>query len=239
MSRAYTIDDTEMPSVTTVLGILDKSEFLIPWAVRACTGFIRKNKGDRDRYPTLDALLGAAESEWRTARDEAADIGSDIHNLIEKYIKNGMDAAGTMRPEVEHGFLAFLEWEKTMKVRWEESEMTIHHPELYYGGTLDAVAVIGTERYVIDFKSSNGFYDTFGPQIAAYREAFNYGVSNEVKATGCGILRLDKKTGIPEWKDYTKRQNRDFKSFSKLLDYYYAAAHRRLRNNPRCVEGKI
>ncbi len=237
MSRTYTIDDIEAPSVTTVLGILDKSDALLGWAVRCCTDFIRQNKGERDRYPTLDALLNAARNNWRDVRDTAADTGSQIHDMIEKYIKHGRDSAGETPDQVAHGFLAFLEWEKTNKVTWLESERTIFHPELLYAGTLDAVAVIDGKKYVIDFKSSGGFYDTFGPQIAAYRAA--YMAETGVEIHGCGILRLDKNTGEPEWKDYTKRQDRDFRAFSKLLDYWYSASKRRLKNNFRVDEGAI
>lgn len=237
MSRSYTVNDIEAPSVTTILGILDKSDALLGWAVKCCTQFIREHKGNRDQYPTLDALLEAAQRNWRDVRDTAADTGTQIHEAISNYIEHGHDIFGTVPEHIANGFLAFLEWEKANKVTWLKSELTVYHHELHYAGTLDAVAVVDGKTYVVDFKSSGGFYDTFGPQIAAYRAAYMAETGEEIH--GCGILRLDKKTGIPEWKDYTKRQNRDFNSFSKLLDYYYAAAHRRLKNNPRCVEGKI
>lgn len=242
MSRFYTVQNIQAPSVTTVLGILDKSDALLGWAVKCCTEFIREHRGNREKYPTLDALLDAARNNWRDVRDTAADTGSQIHDLIEKYIKHGRDSVGNIPDEVAHGFLAFLEWEKANGVTWLESERTIFHPTLYYAGTLDAVCVIkdpvlGERTYVIDFKSSKAFYDTFGPQIAAYREA--YIAETGVKVHGCGILRLDKTTGVPEWKDYTKRQDRDFRAFEKLLAYYYAAAKRKLANNPRVIEGAM
>ena len=236
MSRTYTINEIEMPSVTTVLGILDKSDALLPWAVRCATSFIREHKGNREKYPSLDELLKAAESEWRTVRDEAADIGSEIHSIIATYIQNGKDAVGAYRPEVEKGFFAFLEWEKTHGVKWLKSEMTVFSTDKYFAGTLDAICIYEEKPYVIDFKSSRGFYDTFGMQIAAYRNAAMM-MGNEVY--GCGILRLDKKTGEPEWKDYTKRQDRDFAAFEKLLAYWYSAAKRKLKNNPRVSEGAI
>jgi hypothetical protein len=65
-------------------------------------------------------------------------------------------------------------------------------------------------------------------QIAAYRKA-----AEEMghKVEGTGILRLDKVTGDPEWKDYSKDYDRDVTAFLKLLDFYYHAKTRRLRNN--------
>lgn len=237
MSRTYTIKGIEAPSVTTVLGTLDKSDALIGWAVRCCTEFIRENRGNREQYPTLDALLEGATHNWRSVRDTAADTGSHIHDLIEKYIKHGRDAVGTLPDDVSNGFLAFLEWEQAHNVEWVESERKIFHPSSYYAGTLDAVARIDGLLYVVDFKSSKGFYDTYGMQIAAYREAYMAETGGEIH--GCGVLRLDKATGKPEWKDYTKRQDRDYRAFSKLLDYWYSAAKRKLANNPRVSEGAM
>ena len=237
MSRHYTVNDIEAPSVTTVLGILDKSDALSPWAVGCAMQYIRENRvGYKERGETLEDLLGKAKNEWRNVKETAADIGSEIHGLIERYLQHGHDAVGQYRPEVERGFLAFLEWEQAHGVKWIKSEMTIFHPEHYYAGTLDAICVYEGKRYLIDFKSSKGFYDTYGMQIAAYRGAAE---AMGEPTDGCGILRLDKKTGLPEWKDYTKRQERDYNAFLKLLDYYYAAAGRRFKNNPRCAEGKI
>lgn len=233
----YTDKGVDAPSVTTVLGILDKSDALIPWAVKTAISFIRENARNREAYPTLDALLSSAENNWRDVKETAADIGTEIHGMIEQYIKHGQDAVKEYRPEVEKGFLAFLEWEKANGVTWEASEMMVFHPTLFYAGTLDAVAVMGGKRYVIDFKSSKGFYSTYGKQIAAYREA--HGVMTGKITDGCAILRLDKVTGEPEFKDYTKRQDRDFKSFSKLLDFWYSDAKRKLKNNPRVSEGEI
>jgi|GEM_PF-5374228 len=50
-----------------------------------------------------------------------------------------------------------------------------------------------------------------------------------------GILRLDKDTGLPEWKDYSDKYETKLISFLSLLDYYYKDKKRRLKNNPRVL----
>lgn len=232
MSRAYNIDGTEFPSVTTVLDCLGKGDALMHWAVGQAMVYIRQNRG---LGLSLDELLEKASKNWMTIKEEAAGIGSEIHDLIEKYIKHGRDAVGTYRPEVTHGFLAFLEWEKAHGVKWIQSEMQIVSRVHGYAGTLDAICMYEDRPYVIDFKSSKGFYDTFGMQIAAYRKA-----AEEMGHTveGTGILRLDKLTGEPEWKDYSANYERDIASFLKLLDYWYNAKNRRLRNNKFTLKAK-
>lgn len=230
MGRSYTIDGIDMPSVTSVLGTVDKSDALIPWAVRQCTKFIRENKGNRESYPTLDRLLESAENNWRTVRNEAADTGTQAHNEIEEYIKRGVIPSDTP------AFTAFKSWEEQHGVIWKRSELTVHHPGEFYAGTLDAVCLFEGKPYVIDFKTSNGFYDTFGMQIAAYGEASKaWGVEIE----GGGILRLDKTTGLPEWRDYSHRMARDYAAFLHLLDFWYSVSERKLKNNPRIALGRI
>jgi hypothetical protein len=233
MSRAYTIDGTDFPSVTTVLDCLGKGDALMHWAVNLATTYIRQNRG---LGLSLDELLDNAAKNWMTAKNEAADIGSEIHDLIEKYIQHGRDAVGKYRPEVEHGFLAFLEWERAHGVKWIKSEFQIVSHVHGYAGTLDAICIYEDRPYVIDFKSSRGFYDTFGMQIAAYRKAAEE-MGHAIQGTG--ILRLDKVTGEPEWKDYSKDYDRDVTAFLKLLDFYYHAKVRRLKNNPFVKRSKI
>lgn len=232
MSRAYTIDGTDYPSVTTVLDCLGKGDALLHWAVKCATLYIRQNRG---LGLSLDELLSKAEQNWKMAKEEAAGIGTEIHDLIEVYIKEGRDAVGKYRPEVTHGFLAFLEWEKAHGVKWIKSEMQIVSHVHGFAGTLDAICIYEDRPYVIDFKSSKSFYDTFGMQIAAYRKA-----AEEMGHTieGTGILRLDKVTGEPEWKDYSKDYDKDVTAFLKLLDFYYHQKQRRLKNNKFVASAK-
>jgi hypothetical protein len=232
MSRAYTIEGMEFPSVTTVLDCLGKGDGLMHWAVNQAMLYIRQNRG---LGMSLDELLERASKNWMTVKGEAADIGSEIHNLIERYIKHGHDAIGTYRPEVTHGFLAFLEWEKVHGVKWLQSEMQVASRIYGYAGTLDAICIYEDRPYVIDFKSSKSFYDTFGMQIAAYRNA---AVEMGHTIDGMGILRLDKGTGEPEWKDYSDAYDKDLNAFLKLLDFFYHAKQRRLKNNKFVTKAK-
>jgi len=247
--RKYTFNKAEYPSVTSIIGLLDKSDALIPWAVNCAVTYIDQNK-EQD----FEILLQNARNEWRTIRDTAADIGKEVHNLIEQYIKQQI-AGIKPKPvhhdndKVVHGFLAFLEWEKENVDCWTMAEKPIFSEKYGYAGTLDAVVKLKTGLlYVIDFKSSKGFYDGFAKQIAAYRSAIlecsgknvhivgpygeyniEYPIINNID--GMGILRLDKLTGEPEWKDYSKQYERKLQSFLELLEFYYADKKRRLKNN--------
>lgn len=228
---SYTINGADWPSVTTVLGMLDKGEALLGWAVKLAVNYIREHAPHED----FEEVLIHAKSDWRQARDEAADIGKEIHDLIKKYIRHGRDPNGKYRPEVENAFLAFLEWEKANQITWLEAEKEVHDPLHGYAGTLDAKCRFGAgpligRVFVIDFKSSKGFYDGYAEQVAAYRHADSLTIS--IPSDGCGILRLDKETGLPEFKDFSEGYEKKLAFFFKLLEAYYLQKDRRLKNNP-------
>lgn len=242
-SRSYTINGVEYPSVTTILGMLDKGEALLGWAVRYALQHVREHAYDQltDRgVPYLEGALVAAQNNWREARDTAADIGKEVHSLIHQYIRHGKDAVGAFRPEVENGFLAFLEWEKENQVQWLESEKEVFDPVHGYAGTLDAKGYFQNGLYsgrvfVIDFKSSKGFYDGYAEQLAGYRNADD--LTAQRRADGMGILRLDKETGIPEFKDFSDSYESRRAFFFALTHAYYLQKARRLKGNPYVGRG--
>jgi len=210
-------------SWTSVLGMLDKSAQLLPWAVNCAIKYIDENGLTQES-------LDNARREWRTVRDEAADIGTEVHGKIERYIKYGLDAVGEMRDEVQNALLAFLDWEKETGVKWLASECRVYNPLHGVAGTFDAIGEIDGKAYLIDFKSSKGFYDSFPLQLGGYLSCLDY-YSMPWRVENAGILRLDKKTGLPEWKEYPDL-DRYKKTACRIADLFYMLKKRRLKNNP-------
>jgi hypothetical protein len=230
--NSYTIDGVEYPRVTTITGLLDKSGGLVPWAVDCMEKELVENY---DPMVSLPEQVNNAKYAYKRVSNEAKDIGSEVHAIIERYIKAKLcgfsfDIQGS-KPKVENAYLAFLEWEKHNVKKWLESELTVCDTLNCYAGTLDAVALLNNGfTYCIDFKASNGFYDGYDMQAVAYDHAYD---SDDRHV---GVLRLDKKTGFPEWKDYTNRYNQAYRGFMYLLDFYYAYKKRRLKNNMRVIK---
>jgi len=236
----YKINEVEYPSVTTVIGILGKGDALLQSSVNCATNYIKDNifrlqpdvEHKREAI-SIEELLIEAKTEWKNIKDEAMNIGTEVHKMIENHIKSIINKTdmpkyeGEYRKEVENGYLAFLEWEKENITKWIASEKTVICKEFGYAGTLDAIAELKDGVYYIDFKSSKGFYDGYDKQISAYKYA-----DGEYPDAGIGVLRLDKETGIPEWKDYSKKYDKAINSFHKLVDFYYSDKKRRLKNNP-------
>ena len=71
-------------------------------------------------------------------------------------------------------------------------EQQVICPELGFAGTLDRIGVIDGKKYLLDIKTSNGIYNSYWLQLAAYRQAAH--VNMGVDVDGVAILWLNAKT---------------------------------------------
>lgn len=232
--RYYKTPFGDVPSVTSILKIYDggKSGALIGWGCKLMAEYLTTlaNKGDLViPKKDLEETLRVAKSQHRKAKEEAGDIGTQVHNCIEVYLK-GQNVDGLLAGNklLENPFNAFLTWHKKEGFEFIASEQQVCTKR--YAGTLDGLARKNGELWLIDFKSSNRIDQTYLWQVAAYRECaengwlFNNGEWKQehynIKG-GVGVLRLDKKTGVPEFVPYTIAQAEwGLQCFNKLLDLW-------------------
>lgn len=171
-TRYRNADNKIIPSVTTIIG-----------------GNLGWNKGALMGWARKMAMQGIDPNK---ERDEAADIGTLAHALIEEHITT---TAPHLEPVLvdkslysptnldmaETAFLAYLEWEKQNNVDLTDSrvqaEARLVSEWLQYGGTLDLIAPIDGVLSLIDFKSTNALYAEHRIQLAAYEWLYeeNYG----------------------------------------------------------------
>ena len=123
------------------MGLLDKSGALIPWAVNCAVSYVKDNISKVNDEPhSLENMLKEAKSAHKNISGEAKDIGTQVHELISQYIKNGTDCRGDYPDAVQNAFLSFLEWESNHDITWVKSEMTCLSKEFGFAGTIDAIA---------------------------------------------------------------------------------------------------
>ncbi|GAG48487.1 unnamed protein product, partial [marine sediment metagenome] len=138
-----------VPSVTTIIG-----------------GNLGWNKGALIGWTRKMALQGIDPSK---ERDEAADIGTLAHALIEEHITS---IAPHLEPvpvdkdlyspanldKAENAFLSYLDWEKQHDIDLTDprvqTEIRLVSEWLQYGGMLDLIAPIDGVLSLIDFKST-------------------------------------------------------------------------------------
>ena len=215
MGRFYDIGGLKLPSVTTIISdCTDKSQALMQWASNCAVDHCREN-----------GITDEAKYAYKNISSEALDIGSHVHHAIEYFLRNGTEPTfDETETKAEAGFLAFMQWLDDNDVHPLYMEQQIS--TFTYAGTADLICKIGDKIYLIDFKTSKAIYRDYYYQVAAYRQGWN--MSNELKIDASGILRLDKKIGLPELKDISKTHEADFEVFRCMTQLYFAK-HPRIR----------
>lgn len=163
--------DGPIPSVTTVKDVLDKSGPLVGWAKAETAACAVRN------YETLGVLKttagDAAAVDWLKKipdyqRDKAADMGTSIHVAAEHII---LGVSQILTPEQEPFVAAYRKFLTTWEPQFLLVEAMVFSLRHHYAGTLDAVAVIDGETWLLDWKTSKGVYGDMAIQLAAYGNA--------------------------------------------------------------------
>lgn len=189
----YTYAGHTYPGVTSILKVVDKSDALMAWAARqtaeaavdmAAEKFARPI-GDEDltkphdtMYPSaLDHLIdtvgreGAikaltSRSGWK--RDEAAQLGTDVHGLADELVNGRLDTTmipAATRDHVKH----YAEWWAASGWTVRTSEAFLVNDTMKYGGTLDLLCRDRDGRTVLaDIKTGKGVYSEAVLQLTAY-----------------------------------------------------------------------
>lgn len=208
----YEKDGITYPRVTNIISdCTNKSDGLIQWAANQTIAWIRENAAPLEGgYWIPDENLDKARFNFKETSQTALDVGSNVHNAIEKHLKG--EPYTLVSPEAKRAFAAFLEWKEGVELGPIALEKPVFGKT--WAGTLDFYGKYKGKLYVIDWKTSKAFYMTeMGAQISAYRSCIP-------EVEGCGILRLDKETGMPEFKDFSKRYERDLEVFNKMVELY-------------------
>lgn len=207
-----------LTSVTAITGILDKSRFLIPWAVGLAGQYIRQYLEKCGATFTRDEILPVIDQaliQHTIKKEEAADIGSRIHEWCEQFAKAQIE--GTALPDmpetlpddkpledgsypIHNGIEAFLKWFNENEVKFLESERMVYSKAFEYVGITDAIAEINGKKCLIDFKTGKGIYNEMRYQIAAYRMAYEEEIGECL--TQCSILHFNKETGEFNVRDF-------------------------------------
>ena len=143
-----------------------------------------------------------------------------MHNAIEMHLQDKPFNLTTK--QAENAFQAFCKWELDVALKPFELEKTVWGSR--WAGTCDFIGLYDDKLFVIDWKSSKALYPEMRYQVAAYRDAIQTELSRESTLTfidGCGILRLDKETGIPHFKDTSKTFESDLRVFYAMVELYF------------------
>jgi hypothetical protein len=154
-----------LPSVTSIIGILDKPQ-LTRWKMREVAKAaiaIPGPQGDEPVERFADRAIEAAMSQV----GEAADLGSRIHAAIENLMRGGAEEPSEeLRPYVK----PVLDWMRQVGVKVTHSEIVLVNAVHGFAGRVDALFTWGDafgKMGILDFKTKK---TKEGEKVEAYDE---------------------------------------------------------------------
>ena len=168
--------DGPVPSVTTILGIMDKPAVGVFKAKEAARAIYRQWEAG-DHILTEELAIPWALKEADKVRDTAASLGSSVHLLAEL---EGIALQGSESAykgfQVSDDTIPYLEAYRGFLARYSASFIVSSEHAVWslkgYAGTYDLMMTIDGELWLLDIKTSGkGPYPEWGLQLAGYRWA--------------------------------------------------------------------
>jgi hypothetical protein len=224
----------EVPSVTQITHILDKSAALLNWATKLMAQEVLdqiplSNNGriETSLEDFTELILNAKSAHTRKLED-ASDVGKQAHSFLEDYIKEIISHNPHIKerphdPRANSCIDAALDWVSKFNVRFLFTERKVYSKQFDFAGTLDGLAIVDVSeelkdrKCLIDWKTSSGVWPEHMLQSAAYCHAFQEETGETIDDRF--ILRLDKTDGsfnafyVPHEEFAT-----DFQAFVNALD---------------------
>lgn len=182
----------KLPSVTTILGRFKESGALMKWAYTTGRDHGRKEALGQEAPESLYDVSG-----------KAADIGTAAHSMVEAHIKGeNPERVSTLvvlsdedQAKARNSFGTYLDWASMSKLEVVEQEIYLVSEAHKFGGTPDAIGLIGGELCLLDWKTSNGVYADYLLQIAAYGALWNENFPDKPLTGGFHLCRFSKDYG--------------------------------------------
>lgn len=180
-NNAYIKDGVIYDRVTSAIGIIDK--------------------------PGLRYWHGKNSNEFcAKVLDEASAIGTGVHNVLEKFVKD--EEIAKISPVENRALNSLQTWMKKVGASIKETERTLFDHTDRYAGTFDGRAIIENPpikyfpmkpaNILVDYKTSKKLRNTHILQLSAYLHT--YECTENVKLDGAVLLRFEK--DMDKKKDY-------------------------------------
>jgi hypothetical protein len=238
--RYYWNGKGPVPSVTTVLGIMDKPA-VVQWKAKETARAILTNpdafylRTDDPTYASsLEDRINQAVKEADKARDAAASLGSSVHLLADL---EGMPLGASEKAgkgfQVSDDTIPYLTAYRGFLGRYSASSIVSSEHIVWslngYAGTYDLIMLIDGELWLIDIKTSKGYYPEYGLQLAGYRWADSIILPNDprvypmpqIQRTGVLHLRPDQYSDTG-WRliEYSTTYEKDYIAFLACLELH-------------------
>lgn len=231
-----------LTSVTAISGIIDKSRVLILWAVGLADSYMKKffeeNSSNQFSSEELLPIITEALNQHNVKRDEAADTGSQVHDMAQRIgealrdnksiieitdeiseLEKSLSNPDLTEEEIAkiqnviNGIQGFINWVVDHQVKFIECERMLYSRKHDYVGLTDAIIELDGKKYLIDYKTSKGVYSDMQYQLAAYTLAYEEETGE--KLDGRALIHFDKLTG--DFKVYEISEEDNLKNQNTFL----------------------
>lgn len=184
--RFYDVDGEALPSVTTILGAINKPA-LVKWAENTATAAVTSAAADlyldlqkaapMSRAAYVASLQGRLGRQRQAERElaKAGEIGTQTHALIEWTLRRQLGQVVGPRPATtppaEWAFMAFEDWAKQVALEPVLIEQVVFSTQHGYAGTMDLLARVNGRVTLVDWKTGKSIYAEAFLQNVAYQIA--------------------------------------------------------------------
>lgn len=166
--HSYFLGDRKLDGVTTLISNGLPKPALVKWAANSAADLACDEWDDLAQLPLSERrkrIAGAPDAK----RNAAAVKGTRIHALAEPLSRDEqVDVPDELAGHVESCVKFLDEWQPETIV----SEAPVYHEKYLYAGTLDLLATMNGETWLLDWKTSaSGAYGDTAFQLAAYKFA--------------------------------------------------------------------
>ena len=217
-SHQYKINGKNIPSVTTITSMIDKSRPLLKWAENLSRDYLMQYLN----VPLEQNTVESAVTQYSQKRDKAADEGSQVHDWISQFINSKLDPDNVPAPDLDidnpavmNGITGFLKWYNENIITFLESEKMVYSKKHNYIGTFDVLMTVNNRLVLGDWKTGKGIHPEFNLQLSAYHQALKEELI-DIVVDDYMILHFDKVSA--EFEVVTIKPDKShFKHFSNLL----------------------
>jgi ATP-dependent exoDNAse (exonuclease V) beta subunit len=197
-SRYYAVDGERLPSVTSILGAVWPKPALYGWYAKrgreSLAEYLAPRVGETLTAEMLAEAVAEAKTRPQAEADEAADLGSQAHDLISRELTNEPVSVPASLKMVMGAFRA---WQNEERLVLVDAEVAVYHKgdprSQPYAGTIDALfRRADGSLLLVDWKTSNGTYPDHLVQAEGYRQALIWLMAEFDQRIDAQVVRLGK-----------------------------------------------
>ena len=212
----YYVDGNPKSSVTTVIGkYKDTGAFSFRKRDKCIIALKNKLLSQKKPLDEINALIEDIKREGQRLEEVDMNIGSNMHEFIELYLKDKKPALSNDQP-LQRMQKLFMEWWPKQKFIVKAIELPLYSPKYDRAGCLDILVTKKAwngQLALMDFKTSKDFYSDQPTQLVTYKSFLEESTDYKISKLAIVNIPKDPNRKISMWALDMKHESKYFKAF--------------------------